>query len=111
MTLLERRLMGKSRGYDLWLTAANRVYRAVPYDVLTDWLQQGRVVADDQVRTETAGELRRVADVSAPRTFLPHADVDRPDDVAGAVEPVALPVVPRRPQGVDRHGDLVPPLD
>ena len=27
------------RGYDLWLTAANRVYRAVPYDVLTDWVE------------------------------------------------------------------------
>src|SRR4051812_22455021 len=111
MTLLERRLMGKSRGYDLWLTAANRVYRAVPYDVITDWLQQGRVVAQDQVRTEAAGEWRCVADMPALRTFLPHADVDRPADVAGAFEPVALPVVPRRREDDDDDVDMIPLID
>src|SRR5215213_9254726 len=88
--------MAKARGYDLWLTAPNRVYRAVPYDVLTDWLQQGRVVADDQVRSEAAGEWRRVGDVPGLVTFLPHADAGRPDDAAEAFEPVALPVLPRR---------------
>jgi biopolymer transport protein ExbD len=99
------------RGYDLWLTAANRVYRTVPYDVLTDWLQQGRVVPDDQVRTEAAGEWRRVGDVPAFATFLPHADHDRPDDVAEAFEPVALPVVPRRRDDDDDDVDMIPLID
>jgi biopolymer transport protein ExbD len=99
------------RGYDLWLTAANRVYRTVPYDVLTDWLQQGRVVPDDQVRTEAAGEWRRVGDVPAFAAFLPHADHDRPDDVAEAFEPVALPVVPRRRDDDDDDVDMIPLID
>src|SRR5436189_191150 len=44
--------MAKTKGYDVWLTATNRVYRAVPYDVVADWLQQGRVVGDDRIRPE-----------------------------------------------------------
>src|SRR4051812_40141468 len=99
------------RGYDVWLTAANRVYRAVPYDVLTDWLQQGRVVADDQLRTEGAGDWQRVGDVPALATFLPHADPDRPDDAAEAFEPVTLPVVPRRREDDDDDVDMIPLID
>lgn len=100
------------RGYDVWLTAANRVYRAVPYDVLTDWLQQGRVVPEDQIRTEAAGEWRRVVDMPALATFLPRAEPDRPDDAAEAYEPVALPVVPRRrPDDEDDDVDMIPLID
>src|SRR5439155_959787 len=40
--------MATTKGYDVWLTASNRVYRAVPYDVVADWLQQGRIVGIDR---------------------------------------------------------------
>lgn len=104
--------MAKSpRGYDVWLTAANRVYRAVPYDVLTDWLQQGRVVPEDKVRTDAAGDWRRIADLPALTTFLPQPEPDRPDDVAEAFEPVALPVVPRPRDDDDDDVDMIPLID
>ncbi len=100
------------RGYDVWLTAANRVYRAVPFDVLTDWLQQGRVVADDQVRTEGSGDWQGVADVPGLAAFLPRAEADEPGDAAEALEPVALPVVPsRRLDDEDDDVDMIPLID
>ena len=41
----------------MWFVAANTVYKAVPYNVVADWTQQGRLAAADMVRpagTETA---------------------------------------------------------
>src|SRR4051812_11118360 len=105
--------MAKSpRGYDVWLTAANRVYRAVPYDVLTDWLQQGRVVAGDRLRADGAGDWQHVADVPAFAAFLPRADAAEAGDAAEAYEPVALPVVPRRRHDdEDDDVDMIPLID
>jgi biopolymer transport protein ExbD len=102
----------KSYGYDLWLTATNRVYRAVPYDVLTDWLQQGRVLAEDRLRPEGGGDWQRVADLPAFAAFLPRAEPDRADDRAEAFEPVALDVpVRRRPADEDDDVDMIPLID
>jgi biopolymer transport protein ExbD len=101
-----------SRGYDVWLTAGNRVYRAVPYDVLTDWLQQGRIVAGDQVRTDGAGEWRHVADLPAFAAFLPRAEPDQPNDAAEAFEHVALAMpIRRRSSDDDDDVDMIPLID
>lgn len=100
------------RGYDVWLTAANRVYRAVPYDVLTDWLQQGRVVAGDRVRADAAADWQHVADLPAFAAFLPRAEPDVPADAAEAFEPVTLPIVPsRRRDDDDDDVDMIPLID
>jgi biopolymer transport protein ExbD len=100
------------RGYDVWLTAADRVYRAVPYDVLTNWLQQGRVVAGDQVREGGAGDWRQITELPAFSVYLPHAERDLPDDVADAFEPVALAMpIRRRPTDDDDDVDMIPLID
>jgi biopolymer transport protein ExbD len=102
----------QSRGYDVWLTAANRVYRSVPFDVLTDWLQQGRIVADDRLRSSGLGEWQRVADMSALAAFLPRADAVQTNDVAEAFEPVALAVpIRRRRDDDDDDVDMIPLID
>jgi biopolymer transport protein ExbD len=102
----------QSRGYDIWLTAANRVYRAVPYDVVTDWLQQGRIVAADQVRASGSGDWQRIADVSAFAAFLPHAELDQPNDAAEAFEHVSLAMpIRRRPGDDDDDVDMIPLID
>jgi biopolymer transport protein ExbD len=102
----------QSRGYDLWLTASNRVYRAVPYDVLTDWLQQGRAVADDRIRPTGAGEWQRLGDVPSIAAFLPRSEPRQLDDAAETLEPIALPVtINRRPGDDDDDVDMIPLID
>jgi biopolymer transport protein ExbD len=101
-----------AHGYDLWLTATNRVYRGVPYDVLTDWLQQGRVVADDRLRPEGGSDWTPVSALPAFAAFLPHAEAAKAEDTAGALEPVELPVViRRRPGEEDDDVDMIPLID
>jgi biopolymer transport protein ExbD len=101
-----------TKGYDLWLTAANRVYRGVPYDVLTNWLQQGRVLGDDRVRPEGAGDWQNVADAPGLAAFLPHAEPQTAEDTAAALEPVGLDVpVRRRGDDDDEDVDMIPLID
>jgi hypothetical protein len=38
------------RDLDVWIIQTNTVYRNVPYTVVTDWLQQGRLLGEDQLR-------------------------------------------------------------
>src|SRR5438093_597473 len=70
-------VMAKTKGYDVWLTASNRVYRAVPYDVVADWLQQGRIVGGDRVRAEGGGNWDLVSASPLFATYLPPQDADR----------------------------------
>ena len=36
----------KKRLLDVWIVGINMVYREVPFAVVTDWLQQGRLLVD-----------------------------------------------------------------
>ena len=38
------------KAFDVWFVAANTVYKAVPYNVVADWAQQGRLAGTDMVR-------------------------------------------------------------
>lgn len=38
------------KAFDVWFVAANTVYKAVPYNVVADWAQQGRLGGADMVR-------------------------------------------------------------
>jgi hypothetical protein len=40
----------KKRLLDIWILEINKVYRDVPFAVVTDWLQQGRLLPEDKVR-------------------------------------------------------------
>ena len=37
----------KRRFLDVWIIDRNMVYREVPYTVVTDWVQQSRLLAED----------------------------------------------------------------
>jgi len=38
------------KSFDVWFVKANTVYKAVPYNVVADWTQQGRLARTDMVR-------------------------------------------------------------
>jgi biopolymer transport protein ExbD len=105
--------MAKSKGYDVWLTATNRVYRAVPYDVVADWLQQGRIVGDDRVRTEGGGEWELVSDSRTWIVFLPRPAAEHTvEDRAEALEPIDFEIPSsRRPLDEDEDVDMIPLID
>jgi biopolymer transport protein ExbD len=84
------------KAFDVWFVAANTVYKAVPYNVVADWTQQGRLAAADMVRpsgTEQAWE--RVSDYELLADYLPRPSGAKaaPAQTAGegAVARVATP--------------------
>jgi len=38
------------KAFDVWFVAAEQVYKGVPYNVVADWTQQGRLAPTDMVR-------------------------------------------------------------
>src|SRR5947208_16804722 len=105
--------MAKTKGFDIWLTATNRVYRAVPYDVVADWLQQGRIVGDDRVRPEGGGDWLLLSASPAFSAYVPRAAAEpAAEDRAEALEPIDFDIPsPRRPLDEDDDVDMIPLID
>ena len=73
------------KAFDVWFVTANTVYRGVPYHVVADWTQQGRLAGSDMVRpagTEIAWGA--VAEQDGLVDYLPQPSA------AKAVRPSAL---------------------
>ena len=74
--------------FDVWLSQGKTVYRDVPYEVVTDWLQQGRLLGDDKIRPAKTEEWFTIDKVPAFSGFVPRVDLLRTDAQAGSMEPV-----------------------
>src|SRR4051794_30443727 len=98
--------------FDVWLTAAGRAYQRVPYEILADWLQQGRVLAVDRVRDATGGEWQLVTEVPTLAVYLPLPTAGVPEDRAEALQPVELGITIGHSRGAeDEDVDMVPLID
>jgi biopolymer transport protein ExbD len=105
-------MAAKRRNFDVWLTAASRVYKGVPWNVLADWAQEGRLLGEDKIKEQGEVEWRPVREVPGLTVFLPRADEHRADDQAEALEPVQLDLVIRhRPGEDDEDVDMIPLID
>lgn len=102
----------KQRLLDVWIVESNTVYRAVPCAVVTDWLQQGRLLAEDRVRPAGSKVWYPLEKVPAFTPYIPKAEPLRADDKAEALEPVDLDVtVQRRLEAEDEDVDMIPLID
>jgi hypothetical protein len=112
----------------VWFVAANTVYRAVPYNVVADWAQQGRLAAADMVRPAgTKVAWTKVTDHEFLSDYLPRPAAAKAVAVvatAGAFEvvgeaesaaPVELPDPEppprRRAADDDDEVDMIPLID
>jgi biopolymer transport protein ExbD len=102
----------KRRVLDVMLIEANQVYRGVPYTVVTDWIQQGRLLGEDKVRAAEGTPWHRLDAVPALAAFLPRPEPTRVEDRAEALEPVEVEFSWRRPAGEDEGDvDMIPLID
>src|SRR6266436_3714000 len=101
-----------NRFFDVWILETNAAYRNVPYTVVTDWVQQGRLLLEDKVRPAGAKEWSRVADLQALTAYVPRAEPHRAEDTAEALEPVQVEVAwKRRSEDEDDDVDMIPLID
>jgi biopolymer transport protein ExbD len=97
---------------DVWIIDANLVYREVPYTVICDWIQQGRLLEEDRLRPSGTSEWFPLATMPAFTPYLPKAEPLRPDDQAEALEPVQIDFAWKRPHGDDDDDvDMIPLID
>jgi biopolymer transport protein ExbD len=98
--------------YDVWIVESNTVYREVPFTVVTDWVQEGRLLEDDRVRQTGTADWQSLAAVHAFAVYLPKAEPHDPGDQAEAFQPVELGFKWKRPQGdEDEDVDMIPLID
>jgi biopolymer transport protein ExbD len=102
----------KRRFLDVWIIESNTVYREVPFTVVMDWTQQGRLLEDDKVRPSGTEEWQLLADNHALAAFLPKSEPLRAEDQAEALEPVEVDFTWKRPSGEeDEDPDMIPLID
>src|SRR4051812_44102560 len=102
----------KRRFIDVWLVEPNTVYREVPFNVVTDWVQQSRLVADDMIRPSGTAQWFRVGDSPDFSPFLPKAEPVRIEDEATALEPVDMGFNWKRGgEEEDDDCDMIPLID
>lgn len=101
-----------NRFFDVWVIETNAAYRNVPYTVVTDWVQQGRLLIEDKVRPAGSKDWSRVADLAAISAYVPRAEPYRAEDTAEALEPVQVEVAwKRRAEDEDDDVDMIPLID
>lgn len=104
--------MAKAKLLDLWLTDSNTVYREVPYTVVIDWIQQGRLLETDQVRPAGTDKWFLLSSSKALSAYLPKPEPLRIEDQAEALEPVALDFTWKRPRPDEEEDvDMIPLID
>jgi biopolymer transport protein ExbD len=102
----------KRRFLDVWIIDSNTVYREVPFQVVTDWVQQGRLLEDDRLRPSGTAEWFRVGSSPEFQPYIPKAEPFRADDQAEALEPVELDFRwRRRHDEEDDDVDMIPLID
>lgn len=101
----------KKQLFDVWVVQGDTVYKDVPYHVVADWVQQGRLLADDRVRPAGGDTWHKVETVTNFAPYLPHAEPMRAEDVAEALEPVQLDFVWKKFEDEDDDVDMIPLID
>ncbi len=100
------------RFFDVWLVDQNVVYREVPYTVVGDWAQEGRLLAADRVRPAGAADWQPLVQVPSLSIYLPRPTPYRAEDQAEALEPVEMGFSWKRPgAGEDEDVDMIPLID
>src|SRR5437764_14856943 len=105
-------MAANERILDVWLVDSKEVYSAVPFTVVTDWLQQGRLLAEDRVRLAGNKKWHPLSAVPAFAPYLPKEEPLAAGDQAEALEPVELGLDFHRPQeDEDEDVDMIPLID
>jgi biopolymer transport protein ExbD len=80
------------RFLDVWIVDLNSVYREVPFTVVVDWIQQGRLLAEDKVKPSGTADWYPIGSSPDFTPYLPRPEPFHADDQAEALEPVQMDI-------------------
>jgi biopolymer transport protein ExbD len=99
-----------AREYDVWVQSSNTIYKRVPFNIVTDWAEQGRLAKIDKLRPAGSNDpWLAVLDDPIIADFL----FSKPPEAAPTVTaPAAMDVVWGRPaEDEDDDVDMIPLID
>jgi len=102
--------MAAPKALDLWIVETNQVYHQVPFTTVVDWIQQGRLLEEDQVSPAGAKKWVVIGKTKLS-AYLPRADEQRVEDQAEALEPVEVDFQWKKPVDEDDDIDMIPLID
>ena len=76
----------KRRFLDVWIIEGNTVYKEVPFDVVADWVQQGRLLEGDMLRPSGTSEWTAIGGMSEFAVYLPKPATE--PEIESQVEPM-----------------------
>jgi biopolymer transport protein ExbD len=105
--------MAQNRQFlDVWIVESNTVYKQVPYTVVLDWVQQGRLLEEDRVKATGTTAWQKLSEAPDIAAFLPRPDPLTAGDEAEALEPIALDFQwKKHPEAEDEDVDMIPLID
>src|SRR5262249_51045025 len=90
----------------------NTVYKGVPYAVVTDWIQQGRLLENDMLKPSGTRDWYRLGTQPEFQPYLPRPEPNRTADQAEALEGVHIDFAYKRPhEEEDEDVDMIPLID
>lgn len=101
-----------ARFFNVWIVQSNMVYRGVPYSVVCDWIQEGRLTARDCVRTAEESNWRYIEDHELFKAYLEMPEATpRAEDEAEALADVDMDFSVKREEEGDEDPDMIPLID
>lgn len=102
----------KRKLLDVWILETKTVYRDVPYNVVTDWVQEGRLLESDMLRPSGTQDWLPLASMPELAVYLPKPDLYRAEDKAEALEPVEVDFSWKQPSPEEEGDvDMIPLID
>lgn len=98
------------RTLDVWIVDTNTFYRGVPFSVVVDWVQQGRLLDSDQLSLPGAEKWSAIAKTKFT-AYLPKAEQFAVDDQAAALAEVAVDFRWKQTSDEDNDVDMIPLID
>jgi biopolymer transport protein ExbD len=103
----------KRRFLDVWIVESNTVYKEVPFEVVVDWVQQGRLLEDDMLKPSGTRDWFRLGGSPDFAPYLLRPEPGRAEDQAEALESIGeeFPVKRSRAEEEDDDVDMIPLID
>jgi biopolymer transport protein ExbD len=103
----------KRRFLDVWIIEGNTVYKEVPFDVVADWVQQGRLLEGDMLRPSGTSEWTALGGMREFAVYLPKPAAE--PEIESQVEPME-PIETgfhwkRKTDDEDSEVDMIPLID
>jgi biopolymer transport protein ExbD len=99
------------RFFNVWLVQPNTVYRGVPYSVICDWIQEGRLLGRDCVRTPGAPSWEYLDAHTLFKPYFGGNELPGANDASEALTPIEIDFGPKRREEEDDDVDMIPLID